>query len=310
MGEVAALIAAMTWAGTSIAFTRFAGRTSPAVISAIRLASATLVLVGILLVSGQAGDYADASWETLAWIILSGAFAYAIGDTLYIQALGLIGMQRTFPISMALFITFTVVGGVLLLDETLTWGLPAGAALIGLGVSLIVVPRAEDGIVEPAPGEGDLVVPDLPRAPQNASATSGYVLLLLVGIFWAAASLVLAGKRGELGAVAAGTIRAPAGAIALLGFVAATQRPELVAPFRDKRHLWAIIVAGLIGTGIGSMLYVYSVVEAGAGRAAVLSATAPLMGLPLSILILKEKLSLKVGIGTLLCVSGIVLVVL
>jgi hypothetical protein len=35
-------------------------------------------------------------------------------------------MQRTFPISMALFITFTVVGGVLLLDEELTWGLPAG----------------------------------------------------------------------------------------------------------------------------------------------------------------------------------------
>jgi uncharacterized membrane protein len=117
---------------------------------------------------------------------------------------------------------------------------------------------------------------------------SGYVLLLLVGIFWAAASLVLAGKRGELGAVAAGTIRAPAGAIALLGFVAATQRAELAAPFRDRRHLWAIVLAGLIGTGIGSMLYVYSVVEAGAGRAAVLSATAPLMGLPLSILILKE----------------------
>ncbi|MGH7754110.1 MAG: DMT family transporter, partial [Gemmatimonadales bacterium] len=127
--------------------------------------------------------------------------------------------------------------------------------------------------------------------------------------FWAAASLLLAGKRGDLGAVAAGSIRLPAGAIGLLGFVAVAQRAELAAPFRDRRHLWGIVLAGLIGTGIGSMMYVYAVVEAGAARTAVLSATAPLMGLPLSVLILKEKLDLNVGIGTLLCVFGIALVV-
>lgn len=309
MGEVAALISAAIWAGTSIAFARFAGRTSPAVISGIRLAAATVVLVGILVASGQVSDYGDASWESLAWIMVSGTLAYAVGDTIYIRVLPMLGMQRTFPISMALFITFTVVGGVVLLDEELTWGLPAGAALVALGISLIVVPRAEDGIAEPAPGEGDLVVADPPGPPKAPSAVSGYLLLLLVGIFWASASLLLAGQKGDLGAIAAGTIRIPAGAIGLLAFVAVAQREDLSIPFRDRTLLWGIVLAGLVGTGIGSMLYVYGVLEAGAARASVLSATAPLMGLPLSILILKERLSLLVAAGTVLCVLGIVLVV-
>lgn len=130
-----------------------------------------------------------------------------------------------------------------------------------------------------------------------------------MGLLWAAASLLLAGKRGDMGAIAAGTIRAPAGAIALLAFTAAFQPHDLAAPFRDRRHLGGIVLAGLLGTGVGSMLYVYSVLEAGPGKAAVLSATAPLMGLPLSILFLKERPSWQLAAGTLLCVAGIVLVV-
>ena len=310
MGEIAALIAAVTWAASSIAFTQFAGRTAPAVISALRLGSASLILPFVLLFSGQTSDLGEASWQTLAWVILSGSLAYAVGDTIYIQALGALGMQRVFPISMALFIGLTVAGGVVLLGEEFTWGLPAGAVLIGAGISLIVVPRAKDGVVEPAPGEGDLVVADPPGPPPRGSALSGYFMLLLVGIFWAAASLLLAGKRGDLGAVAAGTIRAPAGAIALLGFTAVAQRSALLEPFRDRRHLAAIVVAGVIGTGLGSMLYVYAVVEAGAARTAVLSATAPLMGLPLAVLFLKEQVDWRVGVGTVLCVLGIVLVVI
>lgn len=308
MGELAALAAAVTWAGSSTAFARFAGRTAPAVISALRLGSASLVLPLVLLVSGEAGDVADASWESLFWIVLSGALAYAIGDTIYIRALGVIGMQRSFPVTMALFIGLTVAGGVVLLDEDFTWGLPVGAALIAAGISLIVVPQAEDGIPEPAPGEGDLVVAD-PPGPSGRVGASAYAILIVVSIFWAAASLLLAGKRGDMGPLAAGTIRLPAGALGLLAFTVALQPKAFAEPFRDRRHLAAIILVGLIGTGVGSMLYVYSVLEAGAGRAAVLSATAPLMGLPLSIFVLRERPSLPIVAGTILCVTGIILVV-
>ncbi len=138
----------------------------------------------------------------------------------------------------------------------------------------------------------------------------GYALLVAVGVLWTIATLWLANARGDLEPIAAGAIRTPAGATALLGFAMATQRPSLAAPFRNRNHLAAIVAAGAVGTGLGSLLYVYGVLEAGAAQAAVLSATSPLMALPLSIVFLGERFTPKVGLGTVLCVGGIVLVVL
>jgi uncharacterized membrane protein len=42
----------------------------------------------------------------------------------------------------------------------------------------------------------------------------------------------------------------------------------------------------------------------------VLSATSPLLAMPLSIIFLKERFTQRIGIGTVFCVAGIVLVVL
>ncbi len=316
MGELAALIAAATWAGTSVALTALSARTPPVVLSALRLSAATLVLPFILLASGQAGDIAEASWPTLIGVVGSGLVGYALGDTIYIRVLGLLGLQKTFPISMALFISLTVVGGILLLGEPFKLGLPLGALLIGAGVYLIVIP-GRASMTRPVP-----VIPvaepalagfaDLPPTPLVASGQPwfAYGLLVAVGLLWAIATLWLAGAKGDLGAVAAGSMRTPAGAIGLLTFGLLTQPSAVVAPFRNRKHIAAIAGAGLAGTAVGSLLYVYAVVEAGAARTAVLSATAPLMGLPLSIFFLGERFTTRIAIATALCVAGILLVLL
>lgn len=298
-GELASLIAAMIWACTSVALTSLSARTSPVVLSGLRLAFGSVVVAIVLLVSGQAGGLRDASSGTLAGVILSGLIGYGLGDTVYIVALKRVGMQRTFPITMALFIGLTVIGGVVLLGEDLSWGLPAGALFIGSGVYFLVVPANDATLAE----SRSLAVAASPDA-------MGYALLVAVGVLWTIATLWLANARGDLEPIAAGAIRTPAGATALLGFAMATQRPSLAAPFRNRNHLAAIVAAGAVGTGLGSLLYVYGVLEAGAAQAAVLSATSPLMALPLSIVFLGERFTPKVGLGTVLCVGGIVLVVL
>ncbi len=315
MGELAALVAALSWSATSVLLTSLTARTSPVVLSALRLSSATLLLPFILLASGQAGDFTGAAPGTFFAIMGSGFVGYGLGDTIYIRALGMLGMQKTFPISMALFIALTVAGGVILLDEPFKWGLPAGALLIGAGIYLIVIP-AKGARTQPLPAipavepalAGFAGLPQPPALSRN-SGLSGYVLLGAVGLLWAAATLWLAGGHGHMGAIATGSLRTPAGAFGLLGFAMATQPRELAAPFRDVRHLGAIVVSGLAGTAFGSLLYVYAVIEAGAARTAVLSATAPLLALPLSIIFLDERLTARIGVGTLLCVFGILLVV-
>lgn len=315
MGELAALVAALNWSCVSVLLTRLSGKTSPVVLSGLRLSIASCVLPFILLASGQAGDIAAAPWTAIVAMVGSGFIGYGLGDTMYIRALQLKGLQHTFPITTAIFIGLTVVGGALFLGETVTWGLPAGALLIGAGVYAIVVQGAGSGRMEPVaaaePALATLV--EMTEEPSAAvgrlSNATGYLFMVATGIVWAAATLWLASGRKDLGAVAAGSLRAPAGAVGLICFALATQRKALFEPFKDRRHIGLIAVAGLAGTAFGSLLYVYAVGAAGAGRTAVLNATAPVMGMPLSVLFLGEKLTKRIAIGTAVCVVGIVMVV-
>jgi drug/metabolite transporter (DMT)-like permease len=309
MGELAALLAALTWSATSVALTSLSARTSPVVLSGLRLGFGALAMPLILLASGETGTIAQAPAGTIIQVVASGALGYGLGDTLYIAALNRLGMQRTFPVSMALYIGLTVVFGVLLLGEPFTWGLPIGALLIGAGTWFIIAPAPPN---EPAPPPSADAGPVALAPPVGLPppGLAGYALLGGVGVTWAAATLWLAAASGDLGAIAAGTIRTPAGAVALLGFALAFQRRALVAPFRSRAHLGAIALAGVVGTTIGSLLYVYAVVTAGAARTAILSSTSPLLALPLSIVFLGERLTRRILAGTLLCVAGIVLVVL
>ena len=285
------------------------------VLSALRLSAGTLLMPVALLASGQAGDLADEKTWNLVQVILSGFIGYGIGDTVYILTLKRVGMQRTFPVTMALFIGLTVLGGVLLLDEPFTWGLPVGALLIGAGIYLIVIPgnsATGPAVQVPIAEPGAAALAPLPPGPKVGGGIdiAGYGLLLLVGVLWAAATLWLAAGKGDLGAIAAGSIRTPAGAVALLGFAMAFQPHELKRPFLNRNHILAIVAAGVVGTAFGSLMYVYAVVTAGAAKTAVLSATSPLLALPLSMVFLKERFTQRIGVGTLLCVAGIVLVVL
>jgi drug/metabolite transporter (DMT)-like permease len=316
VGELAALIAALNWSCVSVLLTRLSARTSPAVLSGLRLSVASCVLPFILLASGQAGDIAAAPRTAIVAMVGSGLLGYGLGDTMYIHALKLEGLQRTFPITTAIFIGLTVVGGAVFLGESVGIGLPVGALLIGAGVYAIVVQGAASGQLEPVAAAAEPALAtfaeladDPPAAKGRLANVRGYLFMVATGIVWAVATLWLASGRKDLGAVAAGSLRAPAGAVGLMAFTLATQRKELVAPFRDWRHIGLIAVAGLVGTAFGSLLYVYAVGAAGAGRTAVLNATAPVMGMPLSVLFLGEKLTKRIAIGTAVCVVGVVLVV-
>ena len=301
MGEIAGLIAAFTWACTSVMMASLSARTSPVALSALRLGAATLALPLVLLFSGTTSEIADAPLLTILGIAASGFLGYGLGDTVYIRALNVLGMQITFPITMALFIGLTVLGGIVLLDEPMTFGLLGGAALVAYGASLLFSSSRRKT------SEAEVQARAQGLAPSARPGWTAYALLPLVGLFWAVATLWLSAAKGDLSAIAVGTIRTPAGAIALLAFGLITQPANMRAPFASRMHIGTIVVAGLLGTLFGSLLYVYSVVEAGAAKAAVLSATAPLMALPLGVIFLGEPLGRRSVGGTACCVGGILL---
>ncbi|MCC7366223.1 MAG: DMT family transporter [Dehalococcoidia bacterium] len=309
MGEAAALVAALTWSGTSVAMASIAVRTSPIVLSAIKLAAGSILLFVALVLLGDAGELTDATMSSVIAMLGSGLVAYALGDTIYIYTLGMLGVQRAFTVSMTLFISLTVLGGVVLLDEPFGPIQVVGTLLVGAGIWVIVRARAVTAAPGPAPESEIPMDRGLVARLRSDQVVRGYAIIVVVGILWTIATLWLAHGRGDLGSVAAASLRTPAGAAGLVVFAVATMPRELIEPFSDRRRLAAIVALGVVGTAFGSLAYVYSIGEAGAARATILSSVSPLMALPLSVIFLKERLTGAMLLGTVICVIGIILVV-
>jgi len=321
VGAVAALVSALLWAATSTALTALSARSSAVVLSGVRLGAATVCIPLVVVLAGGTREFTGATPAVVFALVASGVLGYGIGDTAYIRSLSLLGMQRVFPVSIAGYIGLTVLGSGIFLGEPLDAMLVLGAGLIALGIALVVVSSAErplEGIPVSGPAPpaleafadlGPLVV--LPRRlPRWASRNiEGYALVGLVSLTWAGATLWLAWAGNELGAVGTWAIRTPVGAAGLLLVSFATRRARLRALVTDRNQLTIVVVAGIVGTAFGSLCYVFAVVEIGAARAAVLSATSPLMALPLALVFLKERITVRVLAGTLACVAGIALVV-
>ena len=109
-------------------------------------------------------------------------------------------------------------------------------------------------------------------------------------------------------AVAVTALRLPASAL-VVGFVAGAMPRSSVRRWQISR--WdhgALFLAGVAGTGLGSLLWIYAVQEAGVGRAAVASAISPLFAVPLGAIFLGERLTLWLVAGVAIAVAGIILI--
>ena len=296
MGELAALGAALVWAFASAAFTALVARASPLWVSGLRLASASAVIALLAILTGAVTHFGEIPPLRLAAVAGSGVLAYAVGDTWYMRVLGRIGMSRAFPASMAMFIALTVAGGVVVLGEPFTPGLPVGGAAIAVGIWLLA---RESGRATAGAG----------AAGEAAGSVAAFVELVGVAATWAAATLILAWGQEGLNALEVGLLRTPTAAVAVLAVAALAARDGFVLLRSQRRVLLGIGAAGALGTAGGTLLYIFAVAEAGAARTAVLSATSPVMALPVALLVLREPITAGRVAGTLACVAGILLVV-
>jgi drug/metabolite transporter (DMT)-like permease len=271
------------------------GRLRPLLMSAVRSLTASLMLVGLLIATSGLIQLKEMTFITGFSMIGSGIVGQAVGDTLYINALGFLGVSRTFPITNSAYPFITFLLAVLLLGEPVTWTLPVGGALIVVGITWIVLEQRR------ADAAGDVKV-ELIR---------GVAFALAAASAWAAATIWLRGQQGNLDALGAASLRIPAAAAAVWATIVMT-RGRGEQPLRETtpRSIGVVAVAGVLGTGVGSILFIYAVAEIGAARTAFLTTSAPVFALPMGVLFLAEKLTSRTLLGTAVTIAGIWLVLL
>jgi DME family drug/metabolite transporter len=200
----------------------------------------------------------------------------------------LIGLSRALPISTT-YPFFTLMLALLFLDEELGWALFAGALLIAAGAYLLAFPR---GAVQTVHGKGE-----------QGLDLAGVGLAFVAAICWGGSTVLLRVGLEGMDVLVANVIRLTVLSVVL--FAMLLGRDKTVRTREGGwRSLGIVFLAGIIGTGLGTYVFLASVQEAGAAKTSVLTAITPLFGVPLS-LILRERLSGRTVLGTVLTVVGV-----
>lgn len=279
------LLSASSWALGAILWRRVGEQLSSCGMNLAKTAIGILFLGVLLLAAGiQPIDARSA-----ACLALSGIVGIAIGDTFFFLALMELGPRRA-SLMGALNPVAIAVAAAVFLGERPTAAAWTGIAAASLGVGWVLWERAGTGA--------------------GAASASLGVRYGLLSVLCTAAGVLLA-KVGVVSvpAVHAAWIRLLAGGAGLALWGAS--RSELgrwVEPLRSGALLAK--VAGIVAVVVfgGFWLSLVALKHIDAAVAGPLNATAPLFILPMSVVLMKERLSLRAVLGAGVAVGGVALI--
>lgn len=292
---MAGLGAALAWSGGSLAIKPISTRFSAFSLNGLRSLAGWVFLLAILVPMGKVTAVSEIPWSGLWYVILSGIVGVVIGTTLYIKSISLMDINKTYPIAYGCWLLSTAIIAAIFLNEDVTAFTVTGAVLVITGIVILVTRTT--GSAKKASGTS------------GKGAPVGAICSILAGLGWAAGGVFLKLGVSLVNPLMVNVVRIPA-IVIFLFILALGQGGTLEFKKYGCRSLFLVSVAGILDQGIGAVLYFVSIQLAGVAKATILSSTAPLFVAPLSVVLLKEKLTGWTVLGTLLCVFGIWLTVI
>ncbi len=290
-GELAALAAALSWTLVAILYTSVGKRIGALAMSLIRIAIACALLMIYERITR--GLWLPTDIGVRAWILLgtSGFVWFFLSDLCLLKAYLLIGprlslliMSLTPPMAAAL--SWICVGDQLALVRWMGMAVTLG------GVALVLLEQ---------PNRTD-------RRGAKGPSRRGILLALLAAALQAIAFILSKAGVGVCGAMAA-TLIAMLGA--LLGHIVLVtfwrRWPAMVAATHDGQILLILTCAATIGPFIGVALSMTALHYAPAGVVSTIIATMPILILPFSIFLYREKISLRALVGAVVAIAGVAL---
>lgn len=291
-GELAALGTALCWTASSLAFTAAAKRLGSLALNLIRLFIALGLLTLVNAIRRGLPLPLDATPEAWAWLSVSAAVGFVIGDMALFRAFLLIGARLSMLV-MALSPPITAVLGWVALGEKLRpldW-LAMGVTLAGVG--WVVLERSPSAKEE---------------APPLEMPIRGYLLALL-GAFGQSGGMLLS-KVGmkDYDAVAATQIRVIA-AVALYAvlFLFLGWWGHVLRALKHTSGMGFAALGATAGPCLGVTLSLVAIQHAPMGVAATIMSIVPVLIIPFVIVIQKEKVSARAALGAGVAVGGVAL---
>ena len=299
LGEYAALLTAIFWTITAIAFESAGKKVGSLSTNLIRLFMA-FIFIGIY---GQVtrGSFIpfDASAHQWMWLSLSGFVGFVIGDLLLFEAYVVIG-SRISMLIMSLTPPITAFFGWLLMDEVLTPQNMLGMFLTLMGIMLVVLDRKpKDKNVDNKTINGKNKI--------KLSYPIVGILLAFGGAVGQGAGLVLS-KFGmqDFDPFAATQIRVITGFIGFtILFVIMKRWKKVIAAVKNKNAMTRLSIGAFFGPFLGVSLSLLSVKHTTTGVASTIMAIVPVLIIPPAVIFFKEKITLKEIIGSLIAVGGV-----
>jgi drug/metabolite transporter (DMT)-like permease len=283
LGAVCALGSAFTWALIGLGVRSLAQSFNWVTINALRTSGGAVLLLAWALLAVGTAPLADVSLLNLVFLIVSAVVGYGIGDTIFFSSTRSLGLARATTVSM----TYPLIAAVLatgFLGEPLTLRMAAGSLLTLGGVTLIVTVTGED-------------------TGRDAHFWRGFGEATLAAVAWAITAILLKPPLQEIDVLTAQAIRMPvAGAVFWVTPWTRGAMRQLTGI--DQAGRWLLVAISVL-TAVTSVMFVAGLKFAGVAAGTVLSSTSPLFAIPLGLFFLRERLTPRAVLGSIITVLGI-----
>jgi DME family drug/metabolite transporter len=286
IGVVLGLGTAFIWATTSLAIKAQSDRINTSSFNAFRMFVAMVFAFALLPFFGGVEAILQMPINATLMLAISSVIGIALGDTLYFWSMTKIGAARALPIS-GTYPLFTWTLAVPILGEEITLNAIFGTVLVLVGVYFLA-PQTEKTLHTDARTE-----------------RWGMIAVVAAAALWAVATMMLKlGVDQAPHVIVVNAIRLPVAAFASV-LVTHWQSGTLAWRGYNRKSLPMLIALSIYSTGIGMIVWTLAVDFAGAARASLINTAAPIIGVPLSAIFLKEQVTRKIVAGTLLTMIGI-----
>ncbi|MBI9060856.1 MAG: DMT family transporter [Marinilabiliaceae bacterium] len=293
IGELAALITAVCWTFTSLAFESAGKKVGSMSVNLIRLIMAIFLLGGLSWL--RFGYFFPEGADTYQWfwLSISGLIGFVIGDLLLFQAFVVVG-ARISMLVMSLAPPLAALFGWIILGEQLTLFHTIGMIVTIAGIALVILGRPING------------------SPVSVKYPVKGILLAFGGAAGQGLGLVLSKLgMGDYDPFSATMIRVLAGVMGFsVLFIFTGHWPKVIKAVTHGAAMARISIGAVFGPFLGVSFSLLAIKYTTTAVASTIMAIVPVLIIPPAILLFKEKVTVKEVVGSLVAVVGVIILFL